>query len=315
MIRHMNRRLVVVIAFLGFLAFGLILLLQRPTAGGHKPIKRAEDPNRRGTLTADFQTKDFPEHGVRLIGPSSPEFAQLAQLIKSNEDSGTDVVPVFLKNTSKHSVVGYRITWECVDKAGIADVRDKSDIISYVFLHGDESDRVQAMACDAGVMEPNSTWFISLDRPTQRVQDVGAGQTERWIPGPELQRISKQCSKVMISLDGFFFDDGTFLGPDTREFFNEVESQMDARHEILSKVESDLKSGVRVDDIFRKLEQIAGQPRPELPELPSRAEYMSFFRIVFAKDILGMKNVFGTEKAIEDVHQQLSKPWVKLRKL
>ena len=200
MIRHMNRRLVVVIAFLGFLAFGLILLLQRPTAGGHKPIKRAEDPNRRGTLTADFQTKDFPEHGVRLIGPSSPEFAQLAQLIKSNEDSGTDVVPVFLKNTSKHSVVGYRITWECVDKAGIADVRDKSDIISYVFLHGDESDRIQAMVCDAGVMEPNSTWFISLDRPTQRVQDVGAGQTDGWIPGPELQRISKQCSKVTISL-------------------------------------------------------------------------------------------------------------------
>lgn len=266
-------------------------------------------------MTTDFQTKDFPEHGVHLIGPSNPSFAQLAQLIKSNEDSVTAVPPVFLQNTSKHSVVGYRITWECVDKAGIVDVRHKSNIISYVFLHGDESDRIQAMACDVRVMEPNSIWFISLDGPTERVQDVDAGQTEKWMPGSELQRISTQCSKVTISLDGVFFDDGTFLGPDTTAFFNEVESQMDARHEILSKVEADLKSGVRVEDIFRKLEQIAGQPMPELPELPSRGEYLSFFKILFAKDILGMKNVFGTEKAIDDVHQQLSKPWVKLRKL
>jgi len=205
--------------------------------------------------------------------------------------------------------------WQCVDRAGIADVRDKSNIISYVFLHGDEADRIQAMACDTGVMEPNSTWLISLDGPTERVQDNGAGQSEKRTPTSDLQRISKKCSQITISLDGLFLDDGTFLGADTTAFFDEVESKMDARHEILSKVEGDLKSGVSVEDVFRKLEQIAGQPRPELPDLPSRAEYLSFFRIIFAKDILGMRNVFGTEKAIEDVHQQLSKPWVKLRKL
>jgi len=171
------------------------------------------------------------------------------------------------------------------------------------------------MARDAGVMEPNSTWFISLDRPTQRVRDVGAEQTERWVPGSQFQRISRAFPRITISLDGVFLDDGTFLGPDTTEFFNEVKTQMETRHEILSKVESDLKSGVPAEDIFRKLERIAGQPMPELPELPSRAEHLSFFRRIFAKDILGMKNVFGAEKAFADVHQQLSKPWVKLRKL
>jgi hypothetical protein len=123
------------------------------------------------------------------------------------------------------------------------------------------------------------------------------------------------CSKVTISVDGVFFDDGTFLGADTTAFFNEVKTQMDARYEILSKVESDLRSGVNVQEIIRKLEQIVSQPMPELPESPSRAEYLNSFRIIFAKDILGMKSVYGVKKAMEDVHQQLSKPWVPLRRL
>lgn len=116
--------------------------------------------------------------------------------------------------------------------------------------------------------------------------------------------MSKEFSKVTISLDGLFFDDGTFLGADTIGFFNEVKSQMDARYEIISEVENGVKSGANVDGILRKLEQIASQPMPDLGESPSRSEYMNSFRILIAKDILGMKAVFGTKKAIEDVHQQ-----------
>jgi hypothetical protein len=313
MLRYTTVIVVGVLLIVGLMLGGFFISISTGVRT-QKQIDKAEGRNEKA-LMADFQTKDFPKVGVHLIGPWAPSFAKLAQLVKSDEISGTALPPVFLQNTSKHSVVGYRITWTCVDKARIADVRDKSNVMSYVFLHADESERIQAMAVDANVMEPNSTWFISLDGPTKRVQDAGAGQTEKWMPGSELERVSTHCVKLTISLDGLFFDDGTFLGPDTRGFFNEVESQMDARHEILSNVENDLKSGVRVEDIFRKLEQIAGQPEPELPELPSRGQYLNLFRRMFAKDILGMKNVYGTEKAIEDVHQQLSRPWVKLRKL
>lgn len=305
-----SRLLIVAALLIGGLTLGGVFISSRGFRS-QKQIDTAEVRNEK-PLLADFQTKDFPEHGVHLIGPWHPSFAKLAQMMKSDEVSGTAIPPVFLQNTSKHSVVGYRITWTCVDKARIADVRDKSNIISYVFLHADESERIQAMARDLNVMEPNSTWFVSQDGPTKRVQEV---ETEKWMPGSELQRVSSHCAKLTISLDGLFFDDGTFLGPDTTAFFNEVESQMDARHEVLSRVKNDLKSGIGFEDVFRELEQIAGQPEPDLPELPSRGQYLSFFRRIFAKDILGMKDSFGTAKAIEDVHQQLSKPWVKLRKL
>jgi hypothetical protein len=268
-----------------------------------------------GTLKVDFPTKDFPEHGIHLIGPSSPSFAKLAaQLVKSN---AADLPPysVFLNNTSGRSVVGHSIIWECVDKKGSTVYKSGSNIISYVFLHGDESERNKVMAGAAEIIGPNSTWFISLDGPALRVDGNSEGQTEESMFVPQAQEISKEFSKVTIAVDGLFFDDGTFLGADTTGFFTEVESQMDAQYEVLSEVESGLRAGAKVEEIFRKLEQRASQPKPQLGERPSRIDCMNNFRVLFAQNVLGMKNIFGAEKAIEDVHQQLSKPWVHLRRL
>jgi len=202
-----------------------------------------------------------------------------------------------------------------VDKQGATSRKEVSNIISYLFLHGDESERHKVMAGEARVVGPNSTWFISLYGPARRVEGIGDGQVKESMFVSPAQEGLKEFSKVTISVDGLFFDDGTFLGADTTGFFNDVKSQMDAQYEVLSEVESGLRSGVKVEEILRKLEQIVSQPIPELSESPSRIEYMNSYRIIFAKNILGMKNVFGTEKAIEDVHQQLSKPWVHLRRL
>jgi hypothetical protein len=267
----------------------------------------------------DFHTRDLPEHGIHLIGPSSPLFGKMAaQLVKSKEGTtAADLPPysVFLNNTSGRSVVGHSIIWECVDKKGSTVYKSGSNIISYVFLHGDESERNKVMAGAAEIIGPNSTWFISLDGPALRVDGNSEGQTEESMFVPQAQEISKEFSKVTIAVDGLFFDDGTFLGADTTGFFTEVESQMDARYEVLNEVESGLRAGAKVEEIFSKLELRASQPKPQLGETPSRIECMNNFRVLFAQNVLGMKNVFGTEKAIEDVHQQLSKPWVHLRRL
>lgn len=301
-----------------YILLAAVLLIGLVASVGLVINKKELITHRTESALVRFNVKDFPEHGIYLIGPSSPSFAQMAaQLIKGNEYSVTDFPPysVFLRNTSSHSVVGYRLTWECVDKKGDAAHNDVSNIISYLFLHGDQSERNKTMAGEAGVIGPNSTWFISLDHPARRVEGIGEGQIDESIFVSQVQEISRDFSKVTISVDGLFFDDGTFLGADTTKFFDEVQSQMDARYEVLNEVESGLRSGANFEEIQRKLEQMASQPKPQLGTSPSRIEYMNCFRVLFAKDVLGMKALYGTEKAIEDVHQQLSKPWVHLRKL
>jgi len=314
---HVNKRVIAVTAVLiALLAIGLVANTKPRSVRNDEPIRIVNAANKDETSMMDVRIKDFPERGISLIGPSSPSFAKMAaQVVKTDEGLVSELFPysVFLQNTSNRAVVGYRITWECVDKKGETTLQDVSNILSHIFLHGSEVERNKAMAGDARVMRPNSTWFISLDRPEERVEGTRPGKMEESILTSQIQLISKEFSKVTISVDGLFFEDGTFLGADA--FFTEVESLMDARRELLSEVESAHRSGATAEDILSKLERIANQEMPEFSESPSRSEYMNSFRILFAKDIVGMKTVFGSDKAIEDAREQLSKPWVQLRRL
>lgn len=267
-----------------------------------------------------FNAKDFPEHGVSLIVPSDPSFGRL--LAKFGSNSIDDPYLVFLKNTGSRAVVGYYIKWECFDGRGqdsdrsIAHDRNVSHIISWIFLHGEEADRKAAIKGSEEIIKPDSTWLISYDAPARPVEGGDEGVT---VGTPKLDEREgaetlKGCAGVTVIADGIFFDDGTFIGPDTSGFFTEVKSQMDARYEILREVQNELKSGKQTDEIFNGLEKIRDRKTAKLGESPT-SDVRSYFRNMFARDVLGKKEHWGADKAIEDVQQQLSKPWVNLRKL
>jgi hypothetical protein len=269
-------------------------------------------------MSVKFHTVDFRNYGIYLIDPSNPSFAtRIAQLLKGREQTLSDfpVQSIFLENRSSRSIVGYRITWEGIDRRGDPDATDVSNIILYVLFHGDESERQKAMAGEGRIIRPNSIWFIPVDGIAEPVEDTRVAGIDDSKYRSLLQKMSDQFSGVTISLDGLFFDDGTFLGVDKTGFFNEVKSQLDARYEILNGVEQSLKSGAKAEDVLKNLEKLASQPMPQLGERPTRGQYIHSFRVLFAKDVLGMKALYGTEKAIQDVHTQLAKPWVQLRKL
>jgi hypothetical protein len=114
---------------------------------------------------------------------------------------------------------------------------------------------------------------------------------------------------MTVTVDGIFFDDGTFVGPDRNSFFANGQTQMDVRFETLMGFQKEIKSGKNTAAVFKELEQISEDTKGGND--PVRSKYRS----LFAKDILGMKSTWGTEKAIETVEQQLGRPWVKLRKL
>ena len=96
-----------------------------------------------------FNAKDFPEQGVSLIVPSDPSFGHLQAKLEST--SIDDPYSVFLKNTSSRAVVGYSLKWQCLDGTGetadrnLSNDRHLSNIVSWVFLHGEESDRRAAV--------------------------------------------------------------------------------------------------------------------------------------------------------------------------
>lgn len=252
-----------------------------------------------------FNVEDFPEHGIFLIVPSDPPFA--------------NSYSVLLKNTGSRTVVGHRIKWECVDSRGnISPMasRISSNIVSWVFLHGEESARRMALNSSQDVIRPDSIGLISFGssaRPLERDGEGAVSSTtaldESGVPEPV-----EGCARVTVIAEGIFFDDGAFIGPNTN-FFAEVKTQLEARYEILQGVQNDLRAGKSADEIFRGLERIRDRERIDLGENPTSDELRTYFRNLFAKDLLGRKELWGADRALEEVQRLLSRPWVNLRRL
>ena len=200
-----------------------------------------------------YNLKDLPEHGITLIAPSDPALSRNLETI--------DPYSVFLRSANSKAIVGYSIKWDCFDGKNESADRDMSfdyrrtNILGVVFLYGEQAERRNLLSRLEGVIEPNSTWLISYSFPARpigtAVEEASSGFTET-----ALAEIRRVCPVMTVTVDGVFFDDGTFVGPDTTVFFARVETEMAMRHEVLQKVQSELKSGKTPTDVFHGLERI-----------------------------------------------------------
>jgi hypothetical protein len=256
-----------------------------------------------------YNLEDLAHHRISLLAPTD---------VASTKGKAVPVDPysVLLKNTSTHSVVGYCIKWECSNGKTETSARELafnrifSHIVGVAFLYGEEAERRSMLNRLEDVIKPRSTWLIANDYPASNInENVNAKLAEAAIA-----QVNAACPVMRVTLDGVFFDDGTFIGPDTTQFFARIKTQMDARYEILQGVHNELKAGKTTAEVFRGLEQI---PDREGHENVGQTieELRAYFRNLFARDVLGKQAVWGADKAIEEVQQLLSKPWVNLRKL
>lgn len=257
-----------------------------------------------------FNLKDFPEHGISLIAPTDAAFSKSAP---------ADPYSVVLKNTSSRAVAGYAIKWECSDgktedvNRSVSYDRIVSNVAAVVFLHGEEKARREVISRTAQVIKPQSTWLISFDFPARQI-GVAGEQPAPEFDEADFDHVRAACPNMTVIADGIFFDDGTFIGPDTSNFFTETKTQMDTRFELLREVQKQLQSGKNRDEVFSELERIRDKTQ-SLGDQPTIDDLRAYFRSMFAMDVVGKKNLWGIEQAIAEIQEQLSKPWVTLRKL
>ena len=265
------------------------------------------------TPAVKFNVRGLSEHSVSLIAPSDP-------ILTGGRTAFVDPYSVALRNTSSKAVVGYSIKWECFDGKTESASRDMShdrkfsNSLGFAFMYGEESERRAVLKNADEVIQPNSTWLISPDLPARKLsgplEEISTGHDQATVA--DFQAV---CPTITITLDGVFFDDGTFIGPDTNDFFAKVKTQMDVRHEVLQGVQSDLKAGKNPTEVFKGLEQMRDRERHMSGGEMTMNDLRSFYRHMFARDVLGMKEMWGADGAIANVQRQLSRNWVTLRKL
>lgn len=273
--------------------------------------------------------KDLPQHGLRLLGPSDPAFEEkLTSEFKGETNELLDTLKpfsVFLENRGERPVVGYLIQWCFTTTDGHNQYYRKALVDPQALM--DVLDLSPELKRQQGWIEPGSATFLSLlktDGSGFVRSDASAKEAAEFRKGKmpdetsRLARFRNEAAKfaqITVSIDGAFFEDGTFVGPDTSNFFAQTKAMIDARRDLLDEIAAGLStSGTTTDSLYERLKETAAQSSVEIDSASTPADYYHYFKKFYANDILKTKEIHGQNKALEIAIRPRNKSWATLGK-
>lgn len=276
-----------------------------------------------------MHVKDQPKHHLRLIGPSDPSFhARLSKELKGESNEVVDTLKpfsVFLENKGTKTVVAYLMQW-CFTKSDGSNQYYRTAVVNPQALMDGENLSPE-LSRQSGRVEPDSAIFLSLlspdgssilrtDANPQEVEALKQGKRPDQSSG--LQRFSalaESFTEITVTIDGAFFEDGTFVGPDTTNFFEQIRAVINARRDFLNELAAGLSdSGRNRDSLYGQLRETATQPVEYIDSSSTPADYYNHFKKLAASEFLRMKDVQGEDGAVEMILRPMKKSWATLRK-
>lgn len=279
--------------------------------------------------------RDLPEYGVRLITAADPSFNGLVaanlkniplESIESNKPFS-----VFIKNTGKRDLVAYALKWELVEEDGSVRTHVSGEGNPNLLM-GIEPTRVPALVELSPVVKPTKVKFCSWVPP---VEDKGIGVTTGGTPAGTsdprfLQRAAKGGKRdeirdylqtqlrrgrnITISVDGAFFDDGTFVGPNTTGYYEQIEAQIRAKHDMLEEMSNALQEGKTPDEVFQILEPYRSLPQVRFSEQPTATDFYNFWKKTYAEEAISMRYAAGARQAWDRMSSLYRKTWPVLKR-
>jgi len=273
--------------------------------------------------------KDLPQHNLRLIGPSDPTFDERLRIeLKGESNEVVDTLKpfsVFFENKGERPVVAYLIQWCFTTKDGRNQYYRKALLNPQPLMDGENLS--QELKRQSGRIETDSASFLSLLSPDgsgmlrtelspkeaeESKQGKRLDQTSPW------QRFSTQAAQyaeITVSIDGAFFDDGTFVGPDTSNFFAQTKAVIDARRDLLNEIAIGLSNpAMTTDSLYGHIEETATQQSEPIDSDSTPTDYYNYFKKFYASDILQTKKLHGQDKALAMAVHPINKRWARLRK-
>lgn len=258
------------------LAASIVIMALVATAGFSLKGRRMRANN------IQVNVKALPEYGLTIVSPSDPSFNEEVSALLPLKDEREELISyietakpfcVFVNNADSRRVVGCNLKWELTKENGEVAAMSISYSSPGVFM-GMRQPEDELLANGGYIIGSNLTRFFSLEG---LLTDLVYGELARRNSSlPALNDKSKQVIRertvslntqykdllqsvvsMTVSIDGAFFEDGTFVGPDTNGFFAQTQGQVDARRDLAKLVENDVKTNRTSADIFSKIEQVA----------------------------------------------------------
>jgi len=288
-------------------------------------------------VSVQINIKDLPEYGLKLIAPTDPTFdGKLSTLLRNHPNSVAEEskpYSVLLENTGKKTVVGYRLRWDLIKADGTVSMRQAGGVNMGAFM--DEArpglenpslssgfaigPRAMAFVSPAGSLGENDnggmTGYASGSKDRAALDRLRQSAKDKRYPSLADVVIAdiQNCTSMTVSLDGVFFEDGTFVGPDTTEFFVMVEARVNARRDLMQEIAFAVERKRSMDAIFDYINEVASSPLPV--QKMNQGDLYNLFKRSDAEEMLRMKAALSSQKAVGMALQQSRKAWSKLRKL
>jgi hypothetical protein len=298
------------------------------------------DPAEMYAMNITVQTRDIPEHGLLLISATDPSFEENLStvLLRNNIDQAPNTIKflsVFLKNSGQQSLVAYQLKWELVDVNGRVSSYYRTFAGPLLLMEDSDPQEQSDKLTSEYTIAPSSLHFFSLvPMPSENrlggtitsfSRSEGASTVEsvkRAMQGRDVAELSKtyteklkESTSVRVSIEGAFFDDGSFVGPDESDFFASFKAHRDARYDLYNRVLAMCQSKKSADEILNYLTKLTSErissPKPGSPPY----EHYRFYTRVYADELSRIWKNSGEKAVVDFVESCLSKPWIHLRKL
>lgn len=258
-------------------------------------------------MNLNHRVNDLPEDGLVIIGPSHPAFdAEMAALLRGADEALTAQAMsfrhlyAFLRNDSVQEVVAYKLMWELTDADG--RVRKKaSSFLAPAKLLGEES---PAGGITSGI-KPGTSHPVAWDRVFDKMllSDLNSpsGATILSRVGAIFAEQNAAVTGVTVSLDGAFFADGSFVGPDTDHTFEEVSGYVEAKHELARVAAAKKREGKSAREIVEHIKSAYPDAADARGVTTSPAGVKKFFMRQHVNELVSASNVMGDEQAVARV--------------
>lgn len=255
--------------------------LGQETKNVKAPIIKANDIKPVNNLTIN---NDLQKQGIEIVSFSDESFSDmLLQYIGDNKDlisfvESAKPFSFFMKNNSSKEVVGISLRWELVKSNGEIQKIPQIEANPGVLMGVKPID--PQMIGKTSLINSKDVKFLTyfsdivgqkiafanmrLNNPSINYKyqvDSENMQRDMYYLDSQKEKILNAITSISVSIDGIFFDDGTFVGKDENFFFDTLNGDLQARKFFLTALIEAKSSGKNdselLDDILSNTSDIS----------------------------------------------------------
>ena len=286
-------------------------------------------------VSVQINVKDLPEYGLKLIPPTDPSFQEkLSSTLEAKKgyslEESLKHYSVLFENKGTKTVVGYRLTWEMTKADGTVSLRQGGGVNPGALMG--KRQQLQNHELDGRfAVKPNSMAFVSLVGAMSLDGGTGLGvfaggltdqaaideflrtKDTRLLVNAAIADL-RNFTTITVSIDGVFFEDGTFVGPDATGLFANVEAELNAKRDLMEEIAFALQKKQSVAELFAYIEEVGGGPPPN--RKLDREGLYNLYKKMEAETLLRMASKMERQRVLDISQQEYRQAsWPKLKKL